>query len=161
MIPICAPAIVYLFFSIIQITIDVVKKNYSDSIMKLLISIPITYLLNYLCKNGYETVSWVFVLIPFLFMIVVIASITYVFGIQSSGDNIEYIDSKCPPNVSVDDYGNIIVNDPYYDYIRRPAFYKFPNIIIPTSQKDVSKNSEPYNEQKNPPNYSSETAYVS
>jgi hypothetical protein len=76
---ICNPALVYLIMSIISIFgyiyMDYASiENYPASyiVMMSIFSLLWTWLLNYLCSSGYETVSWILVLIPIVLMVLVI-----------------------------------------------------------------------------------------
>lgn len=160
MIPICPPALLYLTFTLIQIAFDVMNENYTDGMTKVLILIPVTFLLNYMCNSGYQTVSWFFVLIPLLFMTVVIGLMFYIFGTQVTDNNANYTCNKYPNNITVDDDGNIIINDPLYDYVHQPAYYKYPNIIIPKSVNRCTGNNQPINTHP-PSGYSSDPSYKS
>jgi hypothetical protein len=65
---ICAPEIIYILFSLIQIIIDVLKGLYNSSIIKTVISIIITIALHILCQYDLLLISWFIVLTPLLFM---------------------------------------------------------------------------------------------
>jgi hypothetical protein len=68
---ICAPALLYLILGILSIFILIQKDVDSTSIfIKLFFVIIWTWFLNFLCKNGYETISWILVLLPFILLIV-------------------------------------------------------------------------------------------
>jgi hypothetical protein len=58
MINLCAPAIIYLIFSITQILIDTFKGLYNTAFMKVIVTIMVTLLLNILCEKGFSVVSW-------------------------------------------------------------------------------------------------------
>jgi hypothetical protein len=139
MIKLCAPAIIYLIFSITQILIDMFKGLYNTAFMKFIIMIMITLLLNILCQSGLGTVSWIIVFIPFILMTVIVSMLLYIFGLNATTGTLNYTckgDStknltKCGNNVAVDASGNIIIYDPYYDPLKNPVYYNSPNIIIP------------------------------
>lgn len=66
----CTPAHIYLILAIISLIIGAFYKlNLGAFIMKGLWIILWTYLLNYLCRKGHSTISWILVLIPFLLII--------------------------------------------------------------------------------------------
>lgn len=68
---ICAPALLYLILGILSIFILIQKNVDSTSIfIKLFFVIIWTWFLNFLCKNGYETISWILVLLPFVLLII-------------------------------------------------------------------------------------------
>jgi hypothetical protein len=49
-------------------------ENYPPSyiVMMSIFTLLWTWLLNYLCSSGYETVSWILVLLPIVLMVVII-----------------------------------------------------------------------------------------
>lgn len=68
---ICAPALLYLILGILSIFILIQKNVDSMSLfIKLFFVIIWTWFLNFLCKNGYETISWILVLLPFVLLII-------------------------------------------------------------------------------------------
>jgi hypothetical protein len=129
MVNLCAPAIIYLIFSITQILIDTFKGLYNTAFVKIIITVMVTLLLNILCDRGLSVVSWIIVFIPFILMTVVVSMVLYVFGLDAAtGKNIkdDYSDG-----VRTDALGNIIIYDPKYNPITNPIYYKSPNIIVP------------------------------
>ena len=78
----CAPALIYVAFSLTQIIIDTFKGLYNTAFFKAIVMIIITILLNALCEAGMGIVSWIIVFIPFIFMSVIIAILLYVFGLD-------------------------------------------------------------------------------
>ena len=79
---ICAPAFIYMIFSLTQIIIDTIKGLYNTAFLKFVVSILITILLDGLCKGGMGLVSWIIVFIPFIFMTVIVTILLYVFGLD-------------------------------------------------------------------------------
>ena len=79
---ICAPAFIYMVFSLTQIIIDTIKGLYNTAFLKFIVSILITILLDGLCKGGMGIVSWVIVFIPFIFMTVIVTILLYIFGLD-------------------------------------------------------------------------------
>lgn len=77
---ICAPAFIYLIFSLIQVFIDCFNGLIQMAGLKILIMIVVTFLLNLLCGAGLSFVSWVIVLMPFIFMAISVGILLYVFG---------------------------------------------------------------------------------
>lgn len=80
----CAPALIYIIFSLTQIIIDTVKGMYNTAIFKGVVSILITLLLDALCKRGMGIISWVIVFIPFIFMTVITTILLYIFGLDAA-----------------------------------------------------------------------------
>jgi hypothetical protein len=82
MLNLCAPALIYVAFSLTQIIIDTFKGLYNTAFFKTIIMIIITILLNALCQSGMGIISWLIVFIPFIFMSVIVAILLYVFGLD-------------------------------------------------------------------------------
>ena len=80
----CAPALIYIFFSVTQIIIDTYNGLYNTAFLKAWVAIIFTILLNYLCKVGLGVVSWLIVFIPFILMTLIIAILLLAFGLDPS-----------------------------------------------------------------------------
>lgn len=87
----CAPALIYVAFSLTQIVIDTFNGLYNTAFVKSIVAIIITILLNTLCKNGMGVVSWIIVFIPFVFMTLIIAILLNVFGLNPSTGRINIV----------------------------------------------------------------------
>ena len=160
----CAPAIIYLLFSITQILIDLYKGLYNTAFMKVIVTIMVTLLLNILCERGLSVVSWIIVFIPFILMTVIVSMLLYIFGLDAATgtintkcDGTTNKASNCGNGISVDSLGNVIIYDPEYNSSVNPVYYQSPNIIIPNPHKN-----DPIITQKPlVPNGSSSPAYQS
>jgi hypothetical protein len=75
-----------------------------------------------------EVISWLIVLIPFIYTTVITSLLLYIFGLNKVNGKNTTINLQ---NVSRDVNGNIIVYDPTYNPTVNPVYYKSPNIIIP------------------------------
>ena len=84
MVKICPPALIYIIFSLCQILIDIFMRIYNTAIMKTIVSILITFLLNALCSEGLSVVSWIIVFIPFILMTFIVAMLLYIFGLKTT-----------------------------------------------------------------------------
>lgn len=93
----CAPALVYLFYSFSQIFIDLYKRMFNVAFLKFLIMIIFTFLLNMLCAQGLGVVSWIIVFIPFMLMSLITAILLYVFGLNPRTGKIPNLKPKNPP----------------------------------------------------------------
>ena len=80
----CAPALIYLMFSVTQIVIDTFQHKYNLAIMKLWVSFVITILMQYLCKSGLGIISWLLVFLPFILMSLIVGILLAVFGLEPS-----------------------------------------------------------------------------
>jgi hypothetical protein len=131
----CAPAIIYLIFSITQILIDTFKGLYNTAFIKVIVTIMVTVLLNILCDRGLGVVSWIIVFIPFILMTVIVSMLLYVFGLDAATGTLNYKcdnnTSKCGDGISIDALGNVIIYDPNYNPNVNPVYYQSPNIIVP------------------------------
>jgi hypothetical protein len=144
MINLCAPAIIYLIFSITQILIDTFKGLYNTAFMKVIVTVMVTLLLNILCKRGLSVVSWIIVFIPFILMTVIVSMLLYFFGLDAATGSLNYkcdgsnanSNTKCGEGISIDALGNIIVYDPEYNASNNPVYFQSPNIIIPNPRKN-------------------------
>jgi glucan phosphoethanolaminetransferase (alkaline phosphatase superfamily) len=79
---ICPPALLYLGFSLIQITIDLFQGDYSTSLLKFIVMLIFTTILNLLCLNGFTKLVWFIVLIPILLLTYISSVLFYVFGVN-------------------------------------------------------------------------------
>lgn len=135
MINLCAPAIIYLIFSITQILIDTFKGLYNTAFMKIIVTIMVTLLLNILCEKGFSVVSWLIVFIPFILMTIIVGLLLYIFGLDvTTGTlnlNCDENKAKCGNGITIDEFGNVIIYDPEYDSKTKPVYYQSPNIIVP------------------------------
>ena len=125
----CAPAIIYLLFSITQMLIDTYKGLYNTVGMKAIVTIMVTLLLNILCERGLSVISWIIVFVPFILMTVIVSMLLYVFGLDAASGTINK--KQDITNVTVDENGNLIIYDPYYNALVNPVYYKQPNLIVP------------------------------
>ena len=96
---ICPPALIYLIFSITQVSIDTVQGAYNTALVKIWVAFVFTVLLNYLCLNGLNVVSWLIVFIPFILMTVIVSMLLVMFGLDPSTGKlaIAYDKNKPPP----------------------------------------------------------------
>ena len=81
-IKLCPPALIYVIFSLTQIIIDTYLQLYSTAFVKIIIMIIFTILLNLLCAQGMSVISWIIVMIPFIFMSVIVAAVLFLFGTE-------------------------------------------------------------------------------
>jgi hypothetical protein len=91
----CAPALIYIAFSITQIIIDTFKGLYNTAFFKFIVMIVITILLNALCQAGMGIISWIIVFVPFIFMSVIVAILLYVFGLDPATGQLNFKCDNC------------------------------------------------------------------
>lgn len=64
---ICRPAQLYLVLSILSIiSVFVASINFTNLVISSTITVGWTYVLNRICQNGYDIISWILVLVPIL-----------------------------------------------------------------------------------------------
>ena len=146
MFDICAPALIYIVFSLTQIIIDIFQGMYNTAFMKLIVATMITILLDALCKRGLDVISWVIVFIPFIFMTVIVSVLLYIFGLNSDTGKTDMTTKQTPYTFS---NGNLV----------------FTNVVtqLPTSSNNTNasndyKNSY-YNSSNAPSLYESSDPY--
>ena len=92
----CPPALIYVVFSTTQVIIDSVKGYYNLALMKLLVSLIFTILLNYLCSLGLGIISWLIVFIPFILMTVIVSMLLLMFGLDPTTGKLNIYDENSP-----------------------------------------------------------------
>jgi len=132
----CPPAIIYIIFSFIQILFDLTYGMINTAIMKTIVAIIITFLLNWLCQKELSIVSWVIVFVPFMLMTAIVVFLLYIFGLNATTGQLNTTcktisQENLPKPVKIDTNGNIIIYDPEYNESISPVHYKYPNIIVP------------------------------
>ena len=106
MLNLCAPALIYVAFSLTQIIIDTFKGLYNTAFFKVIVMIIITILLNALCESGMGIISWVIVFVPFIFMSIIVAILLYIFGLDPATGKLNI---KCDnTNTNANNNGNLV-----------------------------------------------------
>ena len=108
MFKICPPALIYLAFSLTQIIIDTFKGMYNTALMKIVVMVIITILLNALCEGGMGIISWIIVFIPFIFMSTIVFILLYSFGLDPATGKMNVICSNCDNQSKKVPSGNLI-----------------------------------------------------
>jgi hypothetical protein len=85
---ICSPALLYLAFSMVQITIDLFQGDYETSLLKFVIMFIFTAILNILCLNGYTKLVWFIVIIPIVLLTYISSVLFYVFGMNPAKSSV-------------------------------------------------------------------------
>ena len=86
----CAPAILYIVFSLTQIIIDIFKNLYNTAFLKFIVMILFTILINVLCQRGLSIISWFSVFIPFIMMTIITSILLFVFDLSPSSGKLKY-----------------------------------------------------------------------
>ena len=80
----CAPAMLYVVFSITQIIIDIFKNLYNTAFLKFLVMVLFTVAHNLLCQMGLGVVSWFIVFVPFVMMTIITSLLLFVLELNPS-----------------------------------------------------------------------------
>tara|TARA_Y100000287_G_C14067347_1_gene279007 strand:+ start:105 stop:443 length:339 start_codon:yes stop_codon:yes gene_type:complete len=97
---ICPPALIYLIYSVIQVALDTVYGLYNTAMVKLVVALLFTILLNYLCTSGLGIISWIIVFIPFILMTFVVGILLFVFGLDPATGKLSLNEKKNDPHPS-------------------------------------------------------------
>lgn len=89
----CPPALIYLFFSLTQMILDISNGRYNTAFIKLWVALLFTILLNYLCDRGLGLISWIIVFIPFILMTLVIGILLITLGLDPSTGKLKLKDN--------------------------------------------------------------------
>lgn len=79
---ICVPALIYFIYSFTQVIFDFGLGYFNLAIMKLVVSIIFTLLLNSLCSAGLSVVSWFIIIVPFVLMSIIVSLILIFMGLD-------------------------------------------------------------------------------
>jgi hypothetical protein len=141
MFSLCAPALIYVAFSLTQIVIDTFKGLYNTAFFKVIVMVIITILLNALCQGGMGIISWIIVFIPFIFMSIIVAILLYVFGLDPATGKLNI---TCDNTGSTQNSGNLI----YTSTIKTPnKTVKYVDVTYsetPSEQNDTIEKVAPY-----------------
>jgi hypothetical protein len=172
MFELCAPALIYLFFSITQIIIDLYLGLYNTAVIKTIIMIMVTLLLNILCDQNLGVISWMIVFIPFIFLTVIVSIVLYIFGLNVATGTIKK-QTYTPPEKIIEPE-ELILEKPHprhglSKFIRVPYITPPTRQIAPTREThqesvscQVSPNVIPlHNSYRYPPTGSSSPEYES
>lgn len=115
----CPPALIYTIFALVSIIGETIHGNYKASFIGFWVMVIMTTLLNYLCKSGLSTISWIIVFVPFilntLIIVLILTSIESLFinkSLNLSNNTCDCSDPNCNDN-NCKNKKNI--PSPYYD----------------------------------------------
>ena len=111
----CAPAILYIAFSLTQIIIDVFKEMYNTAFLKFIVMLVFSVVLNILCERGLGVISWLIVFVPFIMMSIITTMLLFVFGLSPASGGLDYKIDYPQSEKDVVVVTNTGVNQPYED----------------------------------------------
>ena len=72
MFQLCAPAFIYVFISLLDIIFNAYMGLYNNLLFKTIVILSVTLFLNILCERGFSEISWLIVLVAFLFIVIIL-----------------------------------------------------------------------------------------
>lgn len=88
----CAPAVIYLTFSLAHTLAAISREDNKGALVQLFLGILITLLLQILCLRGLNALSWIIILLPFIFYTYIVLILYEIFGIRVvSSDKIKEV----------------------------------------------------------------------
>ena len=81
----CAPALIYVVFFLIQIVIELGNKRYKQALVQSIICIIFTCILQIFCNANLSIVSWILVFIPIIMYTYMVLLILMVFRLNPDG----------------------------------------------------------------------------
>jgi hypothetical protein len=85
---ICAPALIYIGFSLIQIFIDIYNNSINEAFLKFIFMLVFTLIINILCDLGFVVIAWIIVFIPIIMMTIISTLLLQVFGLDPKNKQI-------------------------------------------------------------------------
>jgi len=86
----CMPAILYIGFTLIHIVIDIFQQLYNTALLKFILMIIFTTMLDLLCKSGLTLLSWIIVFLPFILLTAITAMLLMSLGLSPEKGFIRY-----------------------------------------------------------------------
>ena len=90
----CMPSLIYLIYSVTHVMIDVYKEQYNKAMVEFFISALFTILLNLLCMQGLDIISWIIISIPFILMTTIASLLLFSFHLDPTTGKPLYQDNK-------------------------------------------------------------------
>jgi hypothetical protein len=86
---ICAPALIYIGFSLIQIFIDIYSNKINEAFLKFIFMLIFTLIINILCDLGFVVIAWIIVFIPIIMMTIISTLLLHVFGLDPKSKDLK------------------------------------------------------------------------
>jgi hypothetical protein len=137
MFELCAPALIYLFFSIIQILIDSYLGLYNTAVIKIIVIILMTLLLNVLCEQNLGVISWIIVFIQLIFLTSIVSFVLYIFGLNGSQGKIQKQPYN-PPETIIQP--NELILEKLYPKHGITKYLHIPISLVSSSNDDLNAN---------------------
>ena len=86
----CTPAILYIGFTLTHIVVDIFHKLYNTAILKFVLMIIFTTMLDLLCKSGLTILSWIIVFMPFILLTTITVLLLFTLGVSPDKGFLKY-----------------------------------------------------------------------
>jgi hypothetical protein len=83
----CPPALLYAVIMLIYLILELSNKKYHQALVKTIVGIIFTCILQAFCEMNLGIVSWIFVMIPIIFYIYITLLTFFVFGLNPQNKN--------------------------------------------------------------------------
>ena len=87
----CSPALVYFIFMLVHVFLEMYHKNTKGALLQLLLGLLMSMILQVLCIRGLNIISWIIVLIPFIFYTYMMILLYNVFGLEPSDEMQQFL----------------------------------------------------------------------
>lgn len=87
----CSPALLYIIFMVLHILVQMSKEKYKDALLKLIITVIFTLILQIFCMQNMKVISWLLVFIPIILYTYTTLIIFFVFGLNPTDRVKRYI----------------------------------------------------------------------
>ena len=118
MFQLCAPAFIYVLISILDIIFNAYTGLYNNLLIKTIVILSVALLLNILCEKGFSKISWLIVLLAFMFIVIIV--------LNNLGCNTYYtlINYVVPMDNNVFATNNKPITNPVLNYMPITHYYE-------------------------------------
>ena len=115
---ICAPALIYIGFSLIQIFIDIYSNKINEAFLKFIFMLIFTLIINILCDLGFVVIAWILVFIPIIMMTIISTLLLQVFGLDPDAKDLrsKTRNARDSSNNDIELTDNELLNQQKYAY---------------------------------------------
>jgi hypothetical protein len=115
---ICAPALIYIGFSLIQIFIDIYSNKINEAFLKFIFMLIFTLIINILCDLGFVVIAWIIVFIPIIMMTIISTLLLQVFGLDPDSKDLrsKTRNARDSSNNDIELTDNELLNQQKYAY---------------------------------------------
>lgn len=140
----CIPNIIFISFSLIHIIIDLYKHLFDDALIKFIIMIIISLVINILCKSGLTIIAWFFVFIPIIMMTIISTLLLKVFTDKNMKQKLNYNEINAKVSNEMQNGYYYKDNKYYYKNHNGDIYYfdKDGNQYLYTKNTEINNNND-------------------